>query len=50
MKIEAAPSSPVKRPYAPPTLRFLGTIAELTHGPGGSLIDGSLGNTKPMSG
>jgi len=39
-----------KKPYAPPTLTELGTVGELTRGAGGSLVDGSLGNTKDPAG
>jgi hypothetical protein len=34
---------PPKKPYTPPRLRYLGTVAELTHAPG------SLPDTEPVT-
>jgi hypothetical protein len=47
--VEIAAPQPPKRPYQPPTLAYLGTVQDLTHGIGGSAPDGSS-QTQPSGG
>jgi hypothetical protein len=45
---QAAVQEDTRRPYEKPRLETLGSVAELTLGPGGTRADGNSGRARPI--